>query len=149
MGSTGWVRCGWCNTLVYNAYIPDGPDVPLCESCIGKFLEGQGPPGCPEPSSLVCERRCSDAFVNSFVPEQMFLNVVFLRPRNQQRTQRKFSETPFRSPGESSALIDAPGDLNSVRASPYPVPARRTPHRVVNESLRAQALTPCRSPGES
>ena len=87
--------------------------------------------------------------MNSFVREQMFLNVVFLRPRNQQRTKRKFSETPFRSPGESSALIDAPGDLNSVRASPYPVPARRTPHRVVNESLRAQALTPFTSSGES
>ena len=53
--------------------------------------------------------------------------------------------TPFRSPGKSSARMDAQGNrCQSIRA-----PAPPIPHRVVNQSLRAHALTPFRFPGES
>ena len=58
---------------------------------------------------------CLPAFVNSFVREQMFLNVVFLRPRNQQRTKRKFSEHASSIGGDEQNL-DIPERLESSQA---------------------------------
>ena len=40
MGSTGWVRCYWCEQWVYNAYIVDGIDNPLCDPCMDGLMDG-------------------------------------------------------------------------------------------------------------
>ena len=40
MGSTGWVRCYWCEQWVNNAYIPDPIAKPLCSPCLDHYAEG-------------------------------------------------------------------------------------------------------------
>ena len=43
MGSTGWVPCYWCERWVWNAYVPDGPDEPLCGGCLGQLVDYGAP----------------------------------------------------------------------------------------------------------
>ena len=43
MGSLGWGRCYWCWAWEYNMYIPDGLDLPLCDTC----LDRSAPPWWP------------------------------------------------------------------------------------------------------
>ena len=49
MGSTGWVRCYWCEQWWLNAYIPDWIGGPLCGPCMDRSID----PGRPwAPSAL-------------------------------------------------------------------------------------------------
>ena len=50
MGSLGWTQCHWCPYWVYNPYLIDGIDRPLCDWCFEWRVLHDGSPY--EPTAI-------------------------------------------------------------------------------------------------
>ena len=46
-GMQGWFQCFWCWKWEVNMFVPNPVAGPLCEQCMDRFLDGDGPPWSP------------------------------------------------------------------------------------------------------